>query len=316
MTLFEQFKRHRDERPDAPAFLITAGDRSVPITWREFARDIESVAWLIRKYVPGATIALLGSNSYEWMTVHAASLFAGATVVPLEVNLSAEDIAERLAFTGARVLMHSAAFADRASEVKKMLPRLIVGGFGSKVADRVLSTARKAFDAGETGIFDLPPRDEDETAMLVFTSGTTSKPRGAELTIHGIRTFSDCWQETLHFEPTQRTLKLLTLNHIFGISVTYTMLAHGVALGVCPDFRRIYEAVERFRVDFLFLVPALADMLAGKIAQKGGTVEEIGLSLRWLLVGGAPLPSRTYLKLKAAGIQPIGGYGLTETTAL
>ena len=38
-------------------------------------------------------------------------------------------------------------------------------------------------------------------------------------------------------------MMLLPLHHIFGISVTYMMLAHGVALGVCPDFRRIYEAV-------------------------------------------------------------------------
>ena len=40
MTLFDEFKRNRDERPDSPAFLIAAGDRSVPITWREFARDV------------------------------------------------------------------------------------------------------------------------------------------------------------------------------------------------------------------------------------------------------------------------------------
>ncbi len=316
MSLFSQFKAQRDGRPDAAAFLIAAGDRSVPITWREFARDIEAIAWIIRKYVPGATIAIIGANSYEWMTVHAACLFSGAVALPLEANLPAEDIAERLSFTGARALIHSAALADRAHEVKKLLPKLITGGFGTRLTDRVLALAHKALDAGEPGIFDLPERDEDETAMLVFTSGTTSKPRGAELTIHGIRTFSDFWQSILHFVPGQRTLMLLPLNHIFGISVTYTMLAHGVALGVCPDFRRIYEAVERFRADFLFLVPALAEILADKIAQKGRTAEEAGLSLRWLVAGGAPLPNRTYLKLKALGVQPLIGYGLTETTAL
>ncbi|MGN0846036.1 MAG: AMP-binding protein [Kiritimatiellia bacterium] len=317
MSLFRQFKANRDEHPDAAAFLIAAGDRSVPISWREFARDIEAIGWIIRKYVPGATIALIGANSYEWMTAHAACQFSGAVALPLEVNLSAEDIAERMAFTGARVLIHSAALAERAHAVKKMLPKVIIGSFGSRVTDRMLSLAHKALDAGEPGLFDLPERDEDEVSMLVFTSGTTSKPRGAELTLHGIRTFSDFWERTLYrFGFGQRTLMLLPLNHIFGISVTYTMLAHGVALGVCPDFRRIYEAVERFRAGFLFLVPALADVLAEKIAQKGRTVDEIGLSLRWLLVGGAPLPSRTYLKLKTLGIQPLVGYGLTETTAL
>lgn len=316
MSLLSQFKAQRDGRPDAAAFLIAAGDRSVPITWRAFARDIEAIAWIIRKYVPGATIAIIGANSYEWMTVHAACLFAGAVALPLEANLSAEDIAGRLSFTGARALIHSAALADRAHEVKKLLPKLITGGFGTRLTDRILALAHKALDAGELGVFDLPERDEDETAMLVFTSGTTSRPRGAELTLRGLRTFSDYWHANLHFAPGQRTLMLLPLNHIFGICVTYTMLAHGVALGVCPDFRRIYEAVERFRADFLFLVPALAELLADKIAQKGRTVEEAGLSLRWIVVGGAPLSSRGYLKLTTLGIQPLGGYGLTETTAL
>ncbi len=316
MSLIAQFKQQRDTRPNEAAFLIASGDRSIPITWREFARDIEAIGWIIRKYVPGATIAILGANSYEWMTAHAACLFAGAVALPLEAALSAEEIAARLSFTGARVLLHSAAFADRAHEVRRLLPKLITGGFGTRLTDLMIATARKALDAGEPGLFDLPERDEDETSMLVFTSGTTSKPRGAMLTLHGLRAFSDVWQETLHFAPGAHTLMLLPLNHIFGISVTYTMLAHGVALGVCPDFRRIYEAVERFRADFLFLVPALAELLADKIAQKGRSVEDAGLSLRWILTGGAPLPGRAYQKLKDLGIRTIGGYGLTETTAL
>ncbi len=316
MSLLAQFKHNRDERPDAAAFLIAAGDRSLPITWREFAHDVEAIAWIIRKYVPGATIALLGANSYEWITAHAACLFAGAVVLPLENNLPAEDIAERLSFTGARVLIHSAAHTARAKEVKRLLPKLFIGSFGSRTTDRGLSMARKALAAGEPGVFDLPERDEDETSMLVFTSGTTSKPRAAELTSHGIRAFSDYWHSVLRFETGQRTLMLLPLNHIFGICATYAMLAHGVTLGVCAEFRHIYEAVERFRVDFLFLVPALAELLADKIAQRGRTVEEAGLSLRWVLTGGAPLPSRTYLKLKDLGIPTVVGYGLTETTAL
>ena len=317
MTLFQQFKSNRETRPDAAAFLISAGDRSMPITWSKFTRDVEVIAWIIRKFVPGGKIALLGANSYEWMVVHAACLFSGAVALPLEVNLSAPEIAERLAFTGARVLLHSAVLADRAHEVKKLLPKLMTGGFGTHLTDRAIAAARKVLDEGEPGIFDLPERNEDETAMLVFTSGTTSRPRGAELTMHGIRTFSDYWAKNLKIVPEQRSLMLLPLYHIFGVCVTYMMLAHGVALGVCPDYRRIYEAVERFHVNFLFLVPALAELLANKIAQHGRTAEEaLGTPIDWMVVGGAPLPSRTFEQLRALQIRPLVGYGLTETTAL
>ena len=316
-TLLEQFRQNRDEHPDEPAFLIAAGDRSVPITWREFAEDIEEIAWIVDHYAPGAVVGLLGENSYEWITAHAAGLFAGVTVVPLEVNLSAQEIVDRLAFTGATYLVHSALYVEKAREVERMLPGLVVGGFGSHKADELMAIARAALDMGDDSVFDLPERDEDETAMIVFTSGTTSKPRGAELTLHGIRTFSEFAERAFRFQPGARSLMLLPLYHIFGLCTTYAMLAHGVSLGVCPDFRRIYDAVARFRANFLFLVPALADILANKISQHGPSAETVlGTPIDWILVGGAPRARRPYERLMALGIRPLGGYGLTETTSL
>ena len=205
-TLLEQFRQNRDERPEEPAFLIAAGDRSVPISWREFAEDIEEIAWIVHHYAPGAVVGLLGENSYEWITAHAAGLFAGVTVVPLEVNLSAKEIVDRLAFTGATYLVHSALYVEKAREVERLLPGLVVGGFGSHKADELMSIARAALDMGDDSVFDLPERDEDETAMIVFTSGTTSKPRGAELTLRGIRTFSEFAQTAFGFQPGSRSL--------------------------------------------------------------------------------------------------------------
>ena len=316
-SVLSQFRQNRDERPDEPAFLIAAGDRSVPITWREFAEDVEEIAWVVHHYAPGAVVGLLGENSYEWITAHAAGLFAGVTVVPLEVNLSAQEIVDRLAFTGATYLVHSALYVEKAHEVERLLPGLVVGGFGSHKADELMALARTALDMGDESVFDLPERDEDETAMIVFTSGTTSKPRGAELTLHGIRTFSDFAGTTFRFQAGARSLMLLPLYHIFGLCTTYAMLCHGVSLGVCPDFRRIYDTVARFRANFLFLVPALADILANKIAQHGPSAETVlGTPIDWILVGGAPLVRRTYERLTALGIRPLGGYGLTETTSL
>ncbi len=81
--------------------------------------------------------------------------------------------------------------------------------------------------------------------------------------------------------------------------------------------RRIYDAVARFRANYLFLVPALADILANKIAQHGPSAEIVlGTPIDWILVGGAPLARRTYERLLSLGIRPLGGYGLTETTSL
>ena len=77
----------RAESPHRAAFLVTTGDRSLPITWRQFTDDIAAIVHIIQLHAPGAVIGLLGENSYEWMTAHAAILFAVATAVPIDVNL-------------------------------------------------------------------------------------------------------------------------------------------------------------------------------------------------------------------------------------
>ena len=316
-SLFEAFKSNRDEHPDATAFMIAAGDRSIPISWRQFTADISTIAWVIRKYASGGTIGLLGENSYEWIAGHAACVFSGATVVPIEVNLSAAEIAERLTFTGAVALIHSALYTEKAMAVGKLVPGIVLGGFGSQRTDFFLDQGRRALAAGEKGVFDLPPPDETKVSMIVFTSGTTAKPHGAELTLEGMATFAEYAQSRLRMKRGDRSLMVLPVHHIFGICTTYLMLAQGVALGVCPDFRRLYDTVERFRANYIFLVPALAEILAEKIAQRAPSAEAaFGTPIDWILVGGAPLPRRTYESLAALGIQALGGYGLTETTSL
>ncbi len=314
--IFEVFKRHREERPDEPAFLIASGDRCMPVTWRRFTDDIATVCWIAEKYAPGAKIALLGENSYEWMVAHAACIFSGSIAIPLEPGLSAEDIAKRLRFVGASTLLHSALYADKAYEVAKLVPGLATGGFGSRKTDFVINAAMKALNLIRKTVWHRDAPDSSRTATMVFTSGTTSEPRAVELSLSAIETFVESTSRALPMSPGDRSLMLLPLHHIFGIAATYTMLANGVALGVCPDFRRIYDAFERFRADFAFLVPALADILAAKIERKSRSAEgALGQPVRWILTGGAPLSRRTYERLNSLGVKTISGYGLTETAA-
>ena len=320
--IFEAFKKMREERPMAAAFLVTSGDLALPISWRQFTDDIDIVVHLIRTYAPGAKVGILGENSYEWVVAHAATLFSGAVAIPVDMNLSPQEISERMKFTGAVALVHSSLYEDKAREAGRLTPGLVVAGFGTIKTERFLDRLRGAFGLKDSIWqkdhleLDEDSTGEPQTSMIVFTSGTTSKPRGAELTVRALETFCDWAGQCLPIHAGQRSLMLLPLHHIFGIGVTYFMLSHGVALGVCPDFRRIYDAFERFRVNFAFLVPALAEILAQKIQQKGGSAEEaLGQPIDFILVGGAALPRRTYEHLTALGIKMITGYGLTETCA-
>lgn len=317
--IYEAFKKFREESPNAPAFLIASGDRSVAINWRQYTDDIDIVVRIIRDYAPGAKIALLGENSYEWMVAHAACLFAGATVVPIDMNLTADQIVKRLQFVGARALIYSLLYEEKAKEVGSHLPGVCVAGFGTIKTERFMDKVRGLFTHKDS-VWTKSPKslyDDEATSMIVFTSGTTSEPRGVELTIKAIETFALSSTLSVPMKQGDRSLMLLPLNHIYGICITYTMLSKGVALGVCPDFRRIYDAFERFRANFAFLVPALADILGSKIASRGKCPEEaLGFPIDYIVTGGAPLARRTYEKLTSLGIKTMCAYGLTETCAL
>ena len=313
----------REERPFSAAFLVTSGDLALPITWRQFTDDIDIVVHLIRTYAPGAKVGILGENSYEWIVAHAAILFSGAVAIPIDPNLTPQEVSERMKFTGAVALVHSSLYEDKARESGKLTPGLVVAGFGTIKTERFLDKLRGAFGLGDSIWrqdhleLDEDSTGEPQTSMIVYTSGTTSKPRGAELTVKGLETFCSAWGTAVPMHPGERSLMLLPLHHIFGVCVVYLMLTNGVALGVCPDFRRIYDAFERFRVNFAFLVPALAEILAQKIQQKGDSAEAaLGKPIDWILTGGAALPRRTYEHLTALGVKVVTGYGLTETTAL
>lgn len=314
--IFEAFKSFREKTPDAPAFLVSLGDRSMPVTWRRFTDDIAAVCWIIENHAKGAAIALMGENSYEWMTAHAACLFSDAMVVPVDPNLPVDDIVSRLKLAGASVLLHSALYNEKAHAVAERIPGLSTGGFGSRKTDLFITAAVKAIGLASRKPWNLDRIDVKRVSARVFTSGTTSEPRAVELATEAIETFVESTSSALPMKRGDRSLMLLPLHHIFGICAVYTMLVNGVAIGVCPDYRRIYDVFERFRADFAFLVPALADILATKIAHKAASAEEaLGQPIRWILTGGAALSRRTWEKLASLGVKTIGGYGLTETAA-
>ena len=316
-TIHNLFKRHLSKRPNAPAFLIAAGDRSLPITWRQFGRDIDALAWAGLKHVGrGARVGIIGENSYEWIVTHAACLMSGVVAVPLEPTLSAQEMAQRLAFVDARFVLHSVLYEDKVRDVAKLLPGVFFTSFGSAAVDYLLERGAAAVANGETeSVFDMEP-DEDALASIVFTSGTTAKPRGVELTLRSFSMFPESAKKVLPVKAGDRSLMVLPLHHIFGIASTYFLLSRGAALGVCPDFRRLFDAVQRFRATRLFLVPALAEILAHKIGNRTGRQDGMPGRIEWILTGGAPLPRRIYEQLQSFGIRMLEGYGLTETCSL
>ena len=215
--IFEAFRKFRRETPDAPAFLVSSGDRYVPITWRQFTDDVAAIAWAIGRHVPGSKIGIVGENSYQWISMHAACLLSGACAVPIDVNLTADEICERLGFVGAKGLAYSSLYGEKVSAVARQMPDVLCVGFGSYDADGLMEDG---YSGGAAALWDGdgPARTEADgspkVATIVFTSGTTSSPRGAELTLRGMRAFADFASGQLPMGPGDHSLMLLPIEAI------------------------------------------------------------------------------------------------------
>lgn len=178
---------------------------------------------------PGARIGVLGANSFFWVAAYLAAFRVGV-VVPLADKLGAEDLAAQADFVEL-----AAVLADR-----RQLRR-VAAAFGDRP---VLTDAALARD--DVVPDDVPPRavSPDDDAALMFTSGTTARPKVVRLTHRNLEANARSIISYLELGPADRVLVVLPFHYVFGASLLHTHLAVGASLVLCNTFAFPETAVE------------------------------------------------------------------------
>jgi long-chain acyl-CoA synthetase len=238
---------------------------------------------------PGDRVALMAPNVPEFAAAYYGILRAGAVVVPLDADLKREEVRLALADAGARLLI---GWRDllRATYAVPAWPAA-PGSFFDDGAP-----------AAETGA--VIARAADDTAVILYTSGTGGRPKGAELTHANLGHNARATAELFGFGPEDSVLGALPLTHAFGQTCTLNAaVLTGARLVLVPRFEW------RPGVTVLVGVPS---MYAALLAH-GAPVRARGL--RMCVCGGAPLaPDLLDACENALGAPLLEGYGLTETS--
>jgi long-chain acyl-CoA synthetase len=240
---------------------------------------------------PGHRVGLMVPNVPEFAAAYYGILRAGAIVVPLDVDLKGVELRSMLADAGAALLIAWRGLLRAANGVPTWL--VAPGSFFDDGAPR-----REPGPAIE--------RQAHDTAVIVYTSGTTGQPKGAQLTHANLRSNARVTAALFGYEPRDAVLGALPLAHAFGQTCTLNavMLA-GARLVMTPRF----EALEDVTV--LVGVPS---MYAAFIADAGGEPLRTP-ALRMCITGGAPLAPELLEACEAAfGTRLLEGYGLTEAS--
>ncbi len=276
-----------------------------------YERMLKAAAFLRDKGIkPGDRVAVLLYNSSLFLELFFASAHLGAIFVPLNYRLMGEELEYIAGNCGCSILISDNEFKEQIKEVKTdtvsiMFAEQIEGGSYFLPMD----------EQGESGNNPIPieaDADMDTPMAILYTSGTTGRPKGATFS-HG----NILWNAImLRIEGIGREKALLNapLFHTGGLNATATQVIYGKgSLVIQRAFNpgQVLEIIEKEKITCVFGVPTMLDM----IAREPGFEQTDFSSVRCLITGAAPLPVNLIKIYHNKDIMVRQAYGLTESTA-
>jgi long-chain acyl-CoA synthetase len=256
---------------------------------------------------PGDRVGLMLPNLPYFPFAFYGVLRLGASVVPMNPLLKQREVAFHLGDSGAKVLVAWNQFADEARA-------------GSEQAGAeciVIEPGEFEKQVGEAEpVDDIAERDDEDTALILYTSGTTGKPKGAELTHANLRSATQISVDLVDSGPETVTFGALPLFHVFGLtSGLNSCVRVGACLTLLPRFDpgKALEIVQRDKVTTFLGVPTMyAAMLHHDDHDSFDTS-----SLDLCVSGGAAMPVEILRGFEDAfDCKILEGYGMSETCAI
>jgi len=293
-------------RAHAGRVAVQVGDAAM--TYRELDEASARVAGLLRErgLKPGDRAAIMLPNVAEFPVAYYGVLRAGGVAVPMSPLLKAREVAYYLGDSGAGLIFAWHAFADQAR-----------GGAGQVNAEPIVVDLAGFPDllASVAPDYQVADRDNDDTAVILYTSGTTGQPKGAELT-HGNLTSNAGVARTdiIHARRDDVIFGGLPLFHAFGQTDALNVaVASGACLTLLPRFdaESALRIIAGHRVTVFEGVPTMYVALLHRPDRADFDVS----ALRMCFSGGAALPVEVLRGFEEAfGCIVLEGYGLSETS--
>lgn len=341
--IFEGLAAHGDR----PALIRIGQDGQESTSYATLAANVARYATGIRRQDlgKGRPVGLFANSGSEWLEACLALIGAGATPVPLDMQLDTDALGHILADCGARAVVSD---RERAEKLESI-------GYTGRIVlldDPASERSWCAFEAETAEPF--ADCGADDTAILFYTSGTTGRPKGVPLSQRNVAFQLEAVFEAGLVGRNDRILQPLPLHHVYPLVVgTLVPLSLGLPI-VSPEAMlgpQIITAIRAGGVTFVIGVPrlyrALLEGIEARIAQQGGAAgaylrsalrlstwlrrraglrlgkgllkplhARLGPGLRVLASGGAALDPDVAWRLEGLGWQVAIGYGLTETSPL
>ena len=331
-------------------------EKIVKVTYKEFVNDTIYLGTALSKYnVLDKHVALIGENSYKWITVYITMLQGNGVFVPIDKELPIEGVINVLKHSESEVLFYSQKYEDWIDKISEELPNIkyFIGLNQEENIDSkklsyksFITDGKKEYKNGNKKFYDLKT-DSNELRMLVYTSGTTGDPKGVMLTEHNILSVAN--YGLMVAEIGDRCLSVLPYHHTYeAVAGIIIELFNHSCICINDSLKNVLKNLNLFKPNCIYLVPAFAEVFYKNIwanAKKtkkdkilkamipiSNVLRKVGIDLRYklfksiheafggnlktIICGGAPLRPEIGKFFNDIGINLLNGYGITECSPL
>ncbi|WHY68972.1 long-chain-fatty-acid--CoA ligase [Neobacillus sp. SuZ13] len=258
----------------------------------------------------GDRVALVLGNCPEFVIAYFGILRAGAVVVPINPVYTSAEIAYILSNSQAKAVIAHSSLEPTISSVKEKLEHLKMVIYTESIGSE-WSWERLIQESKE--VFESPSINEGDLAVILYTSGTTGKPKGAMLSHRNMASNTASMAQLAEFTEEDRIIAVLPMFHVFSIATCINMpIASGAAIVIVPRFSPtdVINTIKREKATIFAGVPTMFSFLL----QVPGASAENFSSIRACFSGGASIPVELLHRFEEKFQVPVlEGYGLSET---
>ncbi len=320
------------------AFSYLKKNEEIKISYREFYNNVVSLsAFFIEKGFSKKHIALIGENSYNWLLTYFAVVNSGNVIVPIDKELSSEEISDILQRSDSSVFIYSPTYKDEAVRAANNIELINMDDL-----QKLVKQGESIIANGGKSCLDIEI-DDNACCTIVYTSGTTAAPKGVMLSHKNI--VSDTVATSKSVRVCDPSLVTLPLHHTYGFvaSITIPMLI-GSSIFINSSTRKLLSDIKYAKPEYIAVVPLIAETIYKKIwknAEASGkykllkrmvkisdflcsigidlrrklfksVIDGLGGNIQIIVIGGAPISPECVKGFNSFGIKALGGYGITE----
>lgn len=338
------------------AFRYRKGAEIVDVTFEQFYLDTKYVgsAYTEMGFKKGNKIAMIGANSYEWITVFVSVLNSEAVFVPVDKELPIEEIAYIINDSDTDVFFYASVYDEKIKANMELFKNVkYFVNLDAKEDDgqflsykKLMEKGKALYEGGYTEYTDMTPAEE-ELKVIVYTSGTTGTAKGVMLSLANVMSAQNYG---LKVSSTAKTMiNVLPLHHTFGGLVDILVgIKCGTTMGINDSVRNVLPNFKAYKPEAAMLVPLYVEKFYQRIwaaiEEKGlsktfkklikvsngllkvgidvrrtlfkSVHEQFGGNLRLIVCGGAPMREELGRFFESIGIIITNGYGITECSPL